>query len=184
MLCPFYWTEVHGNWTDWSKWSVCSETCGGGIRHKYRICSNPAPANGGNECSGIGFDLRLCNEQPCPGRSKRVWFSNYSSCTGLLILIRALTAQNDCITICLIPSLKRIIRNVFLRDSMFPGRTRGKQRDSTATLTKLWPMLVGRISGKPSLLSALVKVIGSHVISSPPGGEIRHGDDKRHLWWL
>jgi len=49
---------VNGNW---SLWSVCSSTCGGGAQ--WRTCTNPAPANGGAQCSGNSF--QSCNTQSC-----------------------------------------------------------------------------------------------------------------------
>lgn len=55
-------TPVNGGWT---AWSVCSATCGGGTQ--IRSCTNPAPANGGTDCSLIdgGNTSRSCNPQAC-----------------------------------------------------------------------------------------------------------------------
>ncbi|MEW8339232.1 MAG: thrombospondin type-1 domain-containing protein [Candidatus Thiodiazotropha taylori] len=55
----------------WSQWSEepCSVSCGGGSQNRYRMCDNPGPAVGGKNCTGRNFDVRDCNEQPCPGNS-------------------------------------------------------------------------------------------------------------------
>ncbi|HWQ59671.1 MAG TPA: thrombospondin type-1 domain-containing protein, partial [Candidatus Fimivivens sp.] len=49
---------VSGNWSDWS---ACSASCGGGIQ--TRTCTNPAPANGGADC--VGSATQACNTQSC-----------------------------------------------------------------------------------------------------------------------
>ena len=51
-------TVVDGGW---SPWSSCSASCGGGIQ--TRTCDNPAPANGGANCSGPSS--QACNTQAC-----------------------------------------------------------------------------------------------------------------------
>ena len=48
----------------WSVFSVCSRTCGGGIQ--FRTCSNPAPANGGADCTGQS--IQPCNTEDCAGK--------------------------------------------------------------------------------------------------------------------
>ena len=47
----------------WSGFGACSKVCGGGIQ--IRICTNPAPANGGKDC--FGSASKACNTQPCLG---------------------------------------------------------------------------------------------------------------------
>jgi hypothetical protein len=62
--CP-----INGGFTEWSSWSACSLSCGGGSQDKTRTCTNPAPQHGGSECDGAESDTQSCNEQACPGIS-------------------------------------------------------------------------------------------------------------------
>ena len=41
-------------------------TCGGGTQYAERTCSNPAPAQGGDDCVGNPRVNRECNPQQCP----------------------------------------------------------------------------------------------------------------------
>ncbi|KAI8492696.1 hypothetical protein Bbelb_297370 [Branchiostoma belcheri] len=59
--CP-----VDGGWTQWSEWDICSLTCGPGLQHRRRTCSNPLPQNGGYPCDGLAIDTLRCEERPCP----------------------------------------------------------------------------------------------------------------------
>jgi len=63
--CP-----VDGGWSDFSDWSECSVTCGGGSQSRSKSCSNPAPAFGGAGCDGDDSESRDCNVGPCPWRSQ------------------------------------------------------------------------------------------------------------------
>lgn len=51
---------VNGGWSDWGN---CSASCGGGTQ--TRTCTNPPPANGGNNCSGSSSEA--CNTKSCTG---------------------------------------------------------------------------------------------------------------------
>ncbi len=57
-----------GIWSDWSQWSSCSLSCGGGNQTQIRTCTKPEPANGGQNCSLTNIDtaVQTCNNQPCP----------------------------------------------------------------------------------------------------------------------
>jgi len=48
----------HGQWTSWSDWSACSNTCDLGVRQRRRTCGNPAPAFGGKTCIG---QVKVCH---------------------------------------------------------------------------------------------------------------------------
>ncbi|XP_006875027.1 PREDICTED: A disintegrin and metalloproteinase with thrombospondin motifs 16 [Chrysochloris asiatica] len=60
---------THGHWSDWSSWSPCSRTCGGGVSRRDRSCTNPKPSHGGKFCEGSTRTLKLCNSQKCPQNS-------------------------------------------------------------------------------------------------------------------
>ncbi|XP_069128273.1 SCO-spondin-like isoform X2 [Argopecten irradians] len=57
--CP-----VDGDWSLWSLWDTCTQTCGGGTKYRYRICT--LGAHGGSNCTGPPEEFAPCNEQDCP----------------------------------------------------------------------------------------------------------------------
>ncbi|CAL4059393.1 unnamed protein product, partial [Meganyctiphanes norvegica] len=59
--CP-----VDGGWSYWSSWGPCSATCGTSNRRRYRYCSEPIPAHGGQQCDGDKTQEDNCNTEPCP----------------------------------------------------------------------------------------------------------------------
>lgn len=64
---------VNGDWSSWSEWTSCSQTCGTGNIVRTRTCTNPTPANGGNDCAVTGGTNTIesqnqnCNQFLCPG---------------------------------------------------------------------------------------------------------------------
>uniref|UniRef100_A0A3Q3IJ02 Uncharacterized protein n=1 Tax=Monopterus albus TaxID=43700 RepID=A0A3Q3IJ02_MONAL len=75
-LCPSEYTAgtnahanctvtVAGGWTTWTEWSLCSESCGGGLTSRQRECLNPAPQNGGKRCAGDAVDYESCDKSAC-----------------------------------------------------------------------------------------------------------------------
>ncbi|XP_033127393.1 A disintegrin and metalloproteinase with thrombospondin motifs 3-like [Anneissia japonica] len=58
---------VDGGWTDWSKLTECSVSCGVGISSRSRKCTNPEPKNGGKYCEGDNIEYTTCNVQLCDG---------------------------------------------------------------------------------------------------------------------
>jgi len=47
-------------WTIWTEWDKCSETCGGGQRNRYR---NPTGDINAAGCEGFAEDVEYCNTQ-------------------------------------------------------------------------------------------------------------------------
>nr|XP_022286228.1 semaphorin-5A-like [Crassostrea virginica] len=58
-------TTIDGHWSDWMHWSSCSATCGIGTKTRLRICNNPAPLNGGENCFGNVSEMQYCDEAIC-----------------------------------------------------------------------------------------------------------------------
>ncbi|KAL9970174.1 hypothetical protein ACROYT_G022504 [Oculina patagonica] len=61
--------RIDGGYTEWSEWSTCSATCGGGVQWQSRNCTNPKPENNGKTCKEQGLgpakQSQTCNTQPC-----------------------------------------------------------------------------------------------------------------------
>ncbi|XP_013383310.2 A disintegrin and metalloproteinase with thrombospondin motifs 8-like [Lingula anatina] len=61
-----------GNWGPWENtWSICTRSCGGGIRLKRRYC-HQGPSK--DSCDGEAIQAQLCNIQPCPAISSQYEF--------------------------------------------------------------------------------------------------------------
>lgn len=56
-----------GAYSDWSPFSECNASCGGGVKIRKRSCNSPEPKNGGKDCSGLGpaMGTEECNSFPC-----------------------------------------------------------------------------------------------------------------------
>ena len=57
---------VNGQWTIWSGYEACSETCGDGIKSKRRNCTEPVPQYGGDDCEGDSTEEATCKVEECP----------------------------------------------------------------------------------------------------------------------
>ena len=75
---------VDGGWGSWSSWSSCSATCGGGQRTRQRLCSNPLPSGGGNDCTGLNSEQQTCNTADCPGKTSEEFDFNKACTLDLL----------------------------------------------------------------------------------------------------
>lgn len=83
MSCFLRKCPIHGNYTPWSAYSPCSKSCGGGVRTRFRTCTNPEPQYGGMNCSRYGDsnDKLACNVHNCPIDGGYSQWSNYSECS-------------------------------------------------------------------------------------------------------
>ncbi|XP_028409018.1 uncharacterized protein LOC114531606 [Dendronephthya gigantea] len=75
--CP-----VDGNYSEWSKFTECDQTCGNGTQLRTRLCDDPAPNYGGRNCSILGpsEETRHCNPRPCPIHGNLSDWSEFSGC--------------------------------------------------------------------------------------------------------
>ncbi|XP_075117575.1 SCO-spondin-like [Leptodactylus fuscus] len=64
-FCNLQACKVNGSWSKWSPWSWCDRSCGGGRSVRSRTCTSPPPKNGGKECPGEKYQVRICNPRPC-----------------------------------------------------------------------------------------------------------------------
>ncbi|ESN92609.1 hypothetical protein HELRODRAFT_164684 [Helobdella robusta] len=71
--CP-----VDAQWTQWTDWSGCTLTCGGGRQSRNRTC---VPGrNNGKDCSGENFQNKTCNTLECPIDGFWSDWSQWGSC--------------------------------------------------------------------------------------------------------
>ncbi|CAH3177156.1 unnamed protein product [Porites evermanni] len=78
--------NIDGGFTEWSEWSECSATCGGGTHQRSRTCTNPPPKNDGKPCSeqvnlGPPKETENCNTQDCPVPGGYISWSKWAECS-------------------------------------------------------------------------------------------------------
>ncbi|KAK6991172.1 SCO-spondin [Biomphalaria glabrata] len=64
----------------WSTWGDCSQTCGGGVKERHRICIGPF--YGGRYCEGVLVDNITCNSQDCPVDGILTSWTSWSQCSA------------------------------------------------------------------------------------------------------
>ncbi|KAH0627733.1 hypothetical protein JD844_003874 [Phrynosoma platyrhinos] len=71
----------NGGWGPWNPWTICTVSCGGGMRSRTRACDSPTPQGGGDYCEGPPTQLEACGLKSCPGLDcSAVEGSIFSSC--------------------------------------------------------------------------------------------------------
>ena len=53
-------------WREWSQFTDCSQTCGGGVRRRQRFCMTEY--SGYSRCLGDSIEVEACNEECCPSK--------------------------------------------------------------------------------------------------------------------
>ena len=66
---------VHGGWSTWGEFGPCSASCNGGLRRRFRTCTNPTPSPNGRPCARESEDTQTCNRKDCPGENILVLLS-------------------------------------------------------------------------------------------------------------
>ncbi|XP_073439014.1 hemicentin-1 [Dendrobates tinctorius] len=80
-ICSDRHCPVDGKWSAWGSWTSCSLSCGGGLRQRFRECSNPAPQYGGHKCEGMEYENELCNSDLCPVHGNWGSWSSWGACS-------------------------------------------------------------------------------------------------------
>ncbi|XP_071836091.1 uncharacterized protein [Apostichopus japonicus] len=75
--CP----PVNGSYSNWSNFTECSTTCGGGVKNRTRSCDNPPPQHGGADCVEPSVEVKDCNMDPCPIDGGVSAWSAWTECT-------------------------------------------------------------------------------------------------------
>jgi hypothetical protein len=58
---------VDCEWGDFSEWTECNASCGGGIQRRRRQVKQRSK-NGGQPCRGREIETRSCNKEECSGK--------------------------------------------------------------------------------------------------------------------
>ncbi|KAK3602536.1 hypothetical protein CHS0354_003788, partial [Potamilus streckersoni] len=74
--------EVNGGWALWGLWSACSTTCGIGIRHRSRTCTNPTPAHGGKYCDSDSTEYTACQIRTCEVNGGWTAWGAWTNCSA------------------------------------------------------------------------------------------------------
>ena len=74
--CP-----VKGEWSMWSQWTSCSQSCGKSVKLRMRQCDNPAPLYGGEKCNGDAVEKMKCDVPACPVNGHWSLWSAWSTCS-------------------------------------------------------------------------------------------------------
>ncbi|XP_014674902.1 PREDICTED: SCO-spondin-like [Priapulus caudatus] len=78
-ICNTQFCPIDGVWRQWSDWSECNVTCGGGQSYKNRSCSGPYYS--GLDCQGPSTEHKSCNEHHCPVDGVFTPWTDWSECS-------------------------------------------------------------------------------------------------------
>eukprot|EP00933_Yihiella_yeosuensis_P079176 TRINITY_DN9143_c0_g3_i1.p1 TRINITY_DN9143_c0_g3~~TRINITY_DN9143_c0_g3_i1.p1 ORF type:complete len:906 (-),score=162.43 TRINITY_DN9143_c0_g3_i1:130-2847(-) len=73
--CP-----INCAWGNWSDWSECTASCGGGSQGRYRSIIAQAK-HGGNACLGGVNETRRCGQEGCPVHCRLSEWTGWTKCT-------------------------------------------------------------------------------------------------------
>ncbi|KAM7440695.1 hypothetical protein ABFA07_010097 [Porites harrisoni] len=79
--CNTHYCPVNGGWSDWSRWSSCTQSCEAGSQKRSRTCTRPPPSYGGKTCLGLTWEKQMCNRQPCPVHGGWSGWGVWTTCT-------------------------------------------------------------------------------------------------------
>ncbi|XP_023201222.1 adhesion G protein-coupled receptor B2 isoform X2 [Xiphophorus maculatus] len=71
-------STVHGQWEEWSSWSLCSVTCGRGSRTRTRKCMD---GGGVKPCGQPDIQTKPCNIAVCPVEGQWLEWGAWSKCS-------------------------------------------------------------------------------------------------------
>ncbi|XP_068752195.1 uncharacterized protein [Montipora capricornis] len=70
-----------GKYTNWSNFSSCTVSCGGGMKMRHRSCTSPSPKHGGKNCTGKSTQTESCFLGRCPINGNYSQWTGFTSCT-------------------------------------------------------------------------------------------------------
>ncbi|XP_036410900.1 SCO-spondin [Megalops cyprinoides] len=80
-LCVPASCDRNGGWGEWTTWTDCTKSCGGGVQSRRRECDSPTPVGEGDYCEGLSTEVISCNTNHCPvAPCSEVPGTAYSSC--------------------------------------------------------------------------------------------------------
>ncbi|CAG0917811.1 unnamed protein product [Notodromas monacha] len=141
------------HWSEWGNWDECSNVCGGGRQRRARHC-----LLSGEICFGPAVEERDCNTAPCTGAEGWSAWSEWSGCSSETAVNQSRTRT------CLFDTASGINTNgnllcqgsaveTIICPSATP--TRHRDRENTATLEVLVPMLM-------LMIGICIGVFGKH----------------------
>lgn len=97
-----YIDPVHGGWSPWSDWNFCSASgsCSIGYQMRFRLCDNPKPLFGGQNCHGYPAETRMCHMRHCMDNSLGHWtrWTDFTPCSAACG-VGSQTRSRTCLTL-------------------------------------------------------------------------------------